>query len=281
MCPDPFHPFYQIKARADKALTIEELTQQAKKLQGEAEALRDKERELARRISAARAEIYAIKRAHPAGIPPKQLVVIGTLEHAISAYEAEKRETADSATVKEMKAANLVAKATQIEQEQIGDGVGRDAALAKLKQLNKVFDRLITELTTFTNGSTGLNALTSYLRGEALHKALSADSESYWLQVELLKAGGNNRIRRNFFDLFLGDKLSHSGGSIVGYTMYALDGPAKSFGVCESYLDYRSARQIAKGQATAQTAKVVCGQSENNLAGAGQGAASNPVGAQR
>jgi hypothetical protein len=66
------------------------------------------------------------------------------------------------------------------------------------------------------------------------------------LQVEILKAGGNNRTRRNFFDLFTGNKLTHSGGSLVEYTLYDIGGVAKSFGVHKKYLDYTSARQIVE-----------------------------------
>ena len=121
-----------------------------------------------------------------------------------------------------------------------------------LKALNDKFDKFTAGFVTI-NETTGINPLTLFIRAENLEKALeeclpkpgqnksgqnksgqdqeeksqNADDKkvpcertSYWLEIKALKAGGNNRTRKNLIRYFSGAKVDHSGGVIVEYTLY-------------------------------------------------------------
>ena len=107
-----------------------------------------------------------------------------------------------------------------------------DEALTRLKAFNQQFDQLVTALTQ-PNQTSGINLLTSYLKAESLDDVMNcrgylterkqyAPCRGYWLQLKVLKAGGNNRIKTNFVvDIFTGgNRLSHSGGSVVQFHLF-------------------------------------------------------------
>ncbi|MEA5594018.1 hypothetical protein, partial [Rivularia sp. UHCC 0363] len=85
--------------------------------------------------------------------------------------------------------------------------------LAKLKEVNKSFDRLVGEL---TNQNTGKSLLEAIASSRSLQSIVdSGQNKIYFLSVEIL-AGGTNRTSQTF----LSNRLRHSGGVIVKYIVY-------------------------------------------------------------
>lgn len=67
------------------------------------------------------------------------------------------------------------------------------------------------------------------------------------MQLRVVSAGGNNKIKRNLItNLFTGDNISHSGGSIVEYILYDLNGNARYSNTFTVYEDYRKAKDIKR-----------------------------------
>jgi len=118
-----------------------------------------------------------------------------------------------------------------------------DNAIARLKSLNEQFDKLVSSLVQ-ADSATGLNPLTSYIRAENLME--SVPKGSYWLQLKVLKAGGNNRIKTNLIiDIFTGgNRLSHSGGAIVAYNLFDSNGESVLSDTITEYTNYIKAGKI-------------------------------------
>jgi len=132
----------------------------------------------------------------------------------------------------------------------------KQASLTKLKALNTQYDKLIAELTT-VDASAGINALTAYLQSENLFDALcpnndslgttSACNNAFIMQLKVIRAGGNNKIEKNLItNLFTGAKLSHSGGAIVQYVLYDLNGAAHFSNTFTVYESYKSSDEVKK-----------------------------------
>lgn len=120
-----------------------------------------------------------------------------------------------------------------------------DAAAARLKALNTQFDNLVNAMTQAdTNGA---NMLTNYLRVEKMNDALPTAS-SYWLVLKVINAGGNNRIKTNLLvDIFTGgNRVSHSGGVIVGYHLFDSNGISMASGTVSEYTGYIKAGKVRK-----------------------------------
>lgn len=128
-------------------------------------------------------------------------------------------------------------------------------SLNRLKALNGQFAKLTDELIK-VDGGTGINSLTAYLQTENLTDALGCTehatgqlvcSDAYWLQLKVLSAGGNNRVQRSLImDVFVGPRISHSGGSIVEYVLYDLRGASKASNTFTVYQGYTKAKSIKK-----------------------------------
>ena len=85
--------------------------------------------------------------------------------------------------------------------------------LAKLKEVNKSFDKLVGEL---TNPNTGKSLLEGIASSRSLQSIVdSEENKVYFISVEIL-AGGTNRTSQSF----LSNRLRHSGGVIVKYIVY-------------------------------------------------------------
>jgi len=121
-------------------------------------------------------------------------------------------------------------------------------AVAKLKMLNERFDQFVTTLIK-VDASTGINSLTAYIRAENLKQALNGSSGGgYWLQLAVVKAGGNNRIKTNLVtDIFTGgSRISHSGGVIVQYNLYDLNGRSVVSDTLTQYAGYVKSGKIQR-----------------------------------
>jgi len=119
-----------------------------------------------------------------------------------------------------------------------------DEAITRLNALNDQFDQFVAAL-ALVDDATGLNLLTSYLKTERMSAALSGDGV-YWLQLQVVKAGGNNRIKTNFLvDIFTGGaRLSHSGGAIVQYILYHSSGKAVAADTIPIYTGYIKSKKV-------------------------------------
>lgn len=122
-----------------------------------------------------------------------------------------------------------------------------DDVAAQIKGLNEQFDKFIASLIQ-TETATGVNQLTTFIKAENLKTALPfADpAVSYWLQLKVIKAGGNNRIKTNLlWDIFTGgNRVSHSGGAIVEYILYDTTGKSVASDTMTEYTNYIKASKV-------------------------------------
>ena len=88
----------------------------------------------------------------------------------------------------------------------------------------------------------------------ALKGAEQKDTDFYWLQLKVLKAGGNNRIKTNLVvDIFTGgNRLSHSGGVVVEYILFDRNGLAKASDIFTEYSGYIKSGNIKKKKKAAR-----------------------------
>lgn len=117
-------------------------------------------------------------------------------------------------------------------------------ALAQLKAFNSQFDNLVKSLIE-VDAASGANPLTNYIKVENLMGALPFCG-SYWLQLKILKAGGNNRIKTNLItDIFTGgNRISHSGGVIVQYHLFDAYGRSVASDTITQYTNYIKANKV-------------------------------------
>lgn len=126
-----------------------------------------------------------------------------------------------------------------------------DDAVTFLKAASDQFDKFVTSIIQ-ADASVGVNPLTSYIRAEKLKAALEKSEDGrqvgggYWLQLKVLKAGGNNRIKTNLIiDIFTGgNRISHSGGAIVQFGLYDSQGQQVASDTITSYVNYIKADQV-------------------------------------
>ena len=114
--------------------------------------------------------------------------------------------------------------------------------IAQVKSRNVQFDKLVESLVA--PSAAGVNGLTSFIKAESYLNALPANS--YWLQIKVIKAGGNNRIKTNLvLDIFRGgNRISHSGGVIAQYILFDGEGNVVSSDVITEYVDYIKSKKI-------------------------------------
>jgi len=94
---------------------------------------------------------------------------------------------------------------------------GLQAHIKLLTGLNTRFIAFVDESVKI--GTNGTSLLATFVKSQDLDLAMPG-SESYWLEIKSVSAGGNNRTRKNLIRYFTGAKLDHSGGIIVEYTLY-------------------------------------------------------------
>jgi hypothetical protein len=123
-----------------------------------------------------------------------------------------------------------------------------DETIAKLKLMNERFDQFVAALVK-VDATTGINSLTAFIRAENLRQVLNgSEGEGYWLQLAVVKAGGNNRIKTNLVtDIFTGgSRISHSGGVIVQYNLYDLNGRSLVSDTVTEYAGYVKSGKIRR-----------------------------------
>jgi hypothetical protein len=106
---------------------------------------------------------------------------------------------------------------------------GITASVDDLAALNDQFSAFMSDFVK-VDAATGTNPLTVFVKSENLDKAMEdkndgqVKKESYWFEINIDKAGGNNRVRKNLIRFFTGPKVDHSGGVVVDYTLYRKTG---------------------------------------------------------
>jgi hypothetical protein len=90
------------------------------------------------------------------------------------------------------------------------------------------------------------NFLTAYLRVEKIYQLVRKVDGGYWLEIKAIKAGGTTRVKTNLIvDVFNGgNRVSHSGGSVVEYHLYDKDGFSVLSGIVPDYIPYTKPKKI-------------------------------------
>lgn len=120
--------------------------------------------------------------------------------------------------------------------------------IAHLKLLNTDFTQFLVAFTTL-NDDTGMSPLLEYVVAENLDKVLQNGgqyNETYWLEISPVKAGGNNRVRKNLFRYFYEPDISHSGGAILEFKLTDKTGSVILSNTDKSYQKYQKASNIQK-----------------------------------
>lgn len=126
------------------------------------------------------------------------------------------------------------------------------ASLTKLKLLNKQFDKFFEDIVK-VDEKLGLSPVALHLQSENLMKALGCDfsigrcDDAFALALKVIEAGGNNRTKKNLVTMIAtGDNVTHSGGAIVEYRLYNMNGEIKTSSICRAYESYRKPSNINK-----------------------------------
>lgn len=132
----------------------------------------------------------------------------------------------------------------------------KSSVINKLKILNKQFDEFFSS-TTKIDGTIGVNPLTLHIQTENLLNALGCDlktglcEKANALVLNVISVGGNNRVKKNLLTMvFTGDQVDHSGGAIVEYKLYDMQGKVIASSVCTAYEKYSKAKKIDQNSST-------------------------------
>jgi hypothetical protein len=128
----------------------------------------------------------------------------------------------------------------------------KEASVARLKTLNSRFNKFHDDLTK-VDEVIGTNAITSYLLAEDLKRGLGCDLQTticdsgYFLQLAVLNSGGNVRVKKNLItNVFTGADITHSGGTIVEYKLYDVNGIVLASNTFTVYEHYRKPKTITR-----------------------------------
>lgn len=119
--------------------------------------------------------------------------------------------------------------------------------------LNDQFLAFVADFVKVDAG-TGTNPLTVFVKAENLDKAMEGP-ESYWFEINVDKAGGNNRVRKNLIRFFTGPKIDHSGGIVIDYTLYDKTGAVIYSDKFSLYGGYLEPKKIQKKKAFGDAVK--------------------------
>jgi len=197
-------------------------------------------------IKAARAELdrlltlkQELEQKHQK-VPFDKLERIAELQENIPQMQ---QDLAEAPAKRDQAKANLA----QLEQGQDADQI-RDL-ISRMKLVNDRFDQLVASLIK-VDSATGINSLTAYIRAENLNAVMKdeKDQRTCWLQLAVVKAGGNNRTKTNLIvDIFTGgNRLSHSGGVIVQYNLFDVTGKSIASDTFTEYTGYIKAGKIKR-----------------------------------
>jgi hypothetical protein len=214
---------------------IETLTGEISKLEGE---LKEKNEGIASNEEAVAKLKTRLRRARPGAARQKIEKSIQKLEAANKELSAEVQE---KATLKQDKDDEVSTLKTRVKLRQQDIEKNQDK-LARLKALNEQFDSFVGEFLK-QDATTGQNALSLFVKSENLNKIFEGN-EAYWLDIKPVKAGGNNRTRRNLIRYLTGAKTDHSGGFVVAYSLFDKEGVIAIADKYAKYEGYKDAKEI-------------------------------------
>lgn len=119
-----------------------------------------------------------------------------------------------------------------------------DQDVKDLTQLNKRFQSFVDEFVKVD--ASGVNALALFVKAEDIENVMR-ESNSYWLEIKSVSAGGNNRVRKNLIRNLTGAKVDHSGGIIVEYALYNREGGvvySDKFSYYKGYVEPQNIRRL-------------------------------------
>ncbi|HEX8397572.1 MAG TPA: hypothetical protein VF644_09100, partial [Pyrinomonadaceae bacterium] len=130
----------------------------------------------------------------------------------------------------------------------------RGINLIKLRSLNKQFDKFYEDVTK-SDSTLGINPITKHLQIENMMDAFGCSTTSgecndtRALVLKVIDVGGNNRVKKNLLTMAVtGADISHSGGAIVEYKLYDMNGNVLNSSICTAYEPYRKAKNINQGE---------------------------------
>jgi hypothetical protein len=201
-------------------------------LEGQAASLADEKAELEWEL-----EVVKATPAHTAEAKAKKRVQIARLTAAIAKRTTAIAETADAIIKTKTK---LGEQNAELEAIPAVDLPTREK-VARLRKLNEQFDKFMESFVK--PDASGNSGLALFVKAENMEQAIEGD-KSYWLQVEPVLAGGNNRTQRNLIRYFIGAKLTHSGGVIAEYVLANKKGEVVRSNTTPEYTGYRSSSRI-------------------------------------
>lgn len=84
----------------------------------------------------------------------------------------------------------------------------------------------------------------SYLQAEKLYEIMKQNN-SNWIDLQVVKAGGNMRVKSNFITNFMiGSRVNFSGAAIIYFNVFNGNGVSKLSGVVPAYEKYRKSHKI-------------------------------------
>lgn len=113
--------------------------------------------------------------------------------------------------------------------------------VAKLKKLNEQFDKFMESFVK--PDAAGNSGLAMFVKSENMEQAMDGN-DSYWLRIEPVLGGGNNRTERNLLRYFIGAKLTHSGGVVAEYVLANKKGEVLRSNTSPEYTGYRGSSRI-------------------------------------
>ncbi|HEX8145587.1 MAG TPA: hypothetical protein VF591_00170 [Pyrinomonadaceae bacterium] len=191
-------------------------------------------------------------------VPPEKLEVMKELKRTIAKLSAELDEIQRPGDGKLAQANQKMVRLTSTRgcllsklQPNFQNPDKLDDTIARLRAKNDQFAKFVEALVK-ADASTGLNSLTSFIKAENMLAALKGpqgqDRNFYWLQLKVVKAGGNNRIKTNpVIDVLTGgNRLSHSGGAVVEYILFDPDGKSVAADTITQYSSYIKSGKVKK-----------------------------------
>jgi hypothetical protein len=94
------------------------------------------------------------------------------------------------------------------------------------------------------SGAGNGKSLTNYVLAEKLYSLMSK-SNTFWLDIEVIKSGGSVRSKTNFLtNFFTSSRVTFNGGAIVYLNVFGADDTSKLSGTFPVYRDYLKSKEI-------------------------------------
>lgn len=115
--------------------------------------------------------------------------------------------------------------------------------ISRIRQLNEETETFLDAFLA-KDSTSGISPLIRYSSLETL--AANFDANTFWLNINVIKSGGTNRVRKNLIRFFSGPDVSHNGAVMLHYDLYNSTGSKVSSSTGTSYLPYRRAENVTQ-----------------------------------